>query len=175
MKTFEEFLAEAKVTIDSLKGKDRLFVILIGGSAVGKNYTFEKHFPSLPMIDIDQITYKLTGGDFEKRDKVLSKAIKMAGDEIDKYLKTGESFGQVTVGGGTKAVQNKINKAHDMGYEVALVLVDVDADTAIKRMRQRAKQGKQSSIPEWKVIKTNERARETYRQLKADYNIKVKN
>jgi predicted ABC-type ATPase len=177
MKTFEEFLNESKITLADLDSTDigPVFIIVCGGPASGKNTVFNSHFPNMPLVDMDEITFKLSGGDFEKRTKILNKAIGVANKEIDGYLKQGVSFGQVTVGGSVKTIQNKVDKAHSMGYSVAVVLIDVNADTAIKRMNKRAKIGKQSSIPEWKVIKGNERARETYRAVKADYNIKVNN
>jgi len=160
--------------LSTMKNDKKVFVIIIGGSASGKNYWYDSNL-SFPLIDLDKIVYDLTGGDFSKTRSSLSKGISIATKQIDSYLSKGKSFAQVTTGAGAKAIENKIVKAQKSGFNVGLVLVDTDVKVAIKRMNDRTKLGKQSSIPEWKIEKTNKRAKETYESLNnmTEYSVRV--
>ena len=171
---FLKFLSES--VISDIKKEEKIFLLVIGGSASGKNYVYEKNF-SFDLIDVDKITDKLAGGDFEKARSMVSKAIAIANKELEKSFSEGKSVAQVTTGAGSKGVENKFKKAQSFGFKTALVLVDTDPKVAIERNQERAKNGKQGLIPDWKVEKTNAEARETFNHLKAmvDYSLIIKN
>ena len=156
---------------------DKVFLLIIGGSASGKNYIHGKYFSKIDLVDVDEITKELSGGDFEKARKMVSKAISIANKEVEKYFQDGKSVAQVSTGSGDKAVSNKLKKAQEAGFETALVLIDVDVKKAIKRNEKRAAQGKQGLIPDWKVEKTNQAARETFNKVKSEatYSLVIKN
>ena len=172
--SFFEYLSES--VISDINNEDKVFLLVIGGSASGKNYIFEKNF-KLPLVDVDKITHRLSGGDFEKARKLVAKAVAEANKEIDASLKAGKSVAQVTTGAGAKAVENKLKKAKEFGFKTALVLVDTDWKVAYDRMVKRADAGKQGFIPDWKVEKTNKEARDTYKSLKShvDFSVVIKN
>lgn len=172
---FRNFLSES--TISGILKEGKIFLLIIGGSASGKNYIYQKNFSKIPLIDIDKITTELSGGDFEKARSFVSKAVSIANKDIEKYLEQGKSVAQVSTGSGDKAVINKFNKAKEYGFKTALILVDVDIDKSIKRNQERANSGKQGLIPDWKVEKTNAAAKDTYNKIKhlVDYSLIVKN
>lgn len=173
--SFKDFLNENPKK--DILSSDKVFLLIIGGSASGKNYVHEKHFKKIPLVDVDAITTKLSGGDFEKARKLVSKAIAQANKDLESYYQKGQSVAQVSTGSGATAVINKLNKAKEYGFETALVLVDVDTNKAIERNQARASSGKQGLIPDWKVEKTNNAARETFNSVKSlvDYSLKIKN
>jgi predicted kinase len=172
------FLNEDDKIADILK-EESIFVLVIGGSASGKNYIFEKNFKNIELIDNDQITKELSGGDFEKARKLISKATAIANKRLEKAFQEHRSVGQVSTGSNQKGVENKLIKAKSYAMKTALILIDADVKKAIKRNKERAQAGKQGLIPEWKVQKTNENARETYNNLKkldvVDYKLVIKN
>lgn len=172
---FRDYLNESSAA-DILK-EDKVFLLIIGGSASGKNYIHKKFFSKIDLVDVDAITTKLSGGDFEKARSLVSKAISMASKELEQYYAKGKSVAQVSTGSGAKAVINKFNKAKEYGFKTALVLVDVDIKKAIQRNQDRAASGKQGLIPDWKVEKTNNAARETYNTVKdqVDHAIVIRN
>ena len=131
----------------------------------------------LPLVDVDEYTKKLSGGDFVKARKFVSKSIAIANKEIEKSFQNELSIAQVTTGAGTNGVKNKLKKAKDYGFETALVLVDTDWKVAYERNVQRASDGKQGLIPDWKVEKTNKEAKETFKKLRndVDYSVIIKN
>ena len=167
---FRDFLEES--TLSDIQGQDKVFLLVIGGSASGKNYIFDKNF-TLPLVDVDAITKKLSGGDFEKAQKMITKAIKVAGSQIEDSLQKGKSIAQVTTGVGAKGVENKFKKAKAAGFTTALILVDTPLETALERNKARAQKGKQGLIPDWKVEKTNRGARDTFKQLRGKVDLEL--
>lgn len=170
---FNDFLNEG--ILNDISNEPKVFVLVIGGSASGKNYWYDKHL-DFPLVDIDKITKRLSSGDFENARKYVSKAIAIANKEMTQYFQNNLSVAQVTTGSGIKAVQNKFKKAREYGFKTALVLVDTDVKTAIARNKKRADSGKQGLIPDWKVEKTNAAAKETFNVVSrdVDFSIKVK-
>lgn len=172
--TFKSFLLENVIT--NINKEDKIFLLVIGGSASGKNYIYHKNF-KFDLVDVDKITHDLSGGDFEKARTLVAKAIAIAGKDIERAFESGKSIAQVTTGAGTKGVENKFLKAKEYGFKTALVLVDTDIKTALARQTKRAEAGEQGLIPDWKVEKTNIAAKETFNSLKnkVDYSTIIKN
>lgn len=177
MKLFREIVETD--SISKVIKNENVFVMVIGGSASGKNYIYDKNFSSIPLVDNDEITKRLSGGDFEKARKLISKATAEANKMLLSAFSKKESIGQVSTGGNIKGVENKLIKAKSFGLTTILVLIDTDVKKAIKRNKDRAESGKQGLIPEWKVEKTNDSARETFKELLklgiVDYNQIIKN
>jgi len=171
---FSDYLIESSIT--DINKEDKIFLLVIGGSASVKNYIYNKNF-NIELVDIDAITAKLSNNNFEKARKLISKAIAIANKELETAFNNGKSIAQVSTGSGIKAVQNKFIKAKSFNFKTALVLVDTDINIAIKRNQERALLGKQGLIPDWKVQKTNNAAKETYNKLKnsVDYSTIIKN
>jgi len=86
---FKSFLNEN--TIQEILNEPKIFVMIIGGVASGKSYIYEKNFKSLPLIDIDEYTKKLSNGDWEKARKFVDKAMHLAKTDLLNYFKNGES------------------------------------------------------------------------------------
>jgi len=175
MKSFRNIVESNVVT--EIKNTESIFILVIGGSASGKNYIFNKNFSNIPLVDNDEITKRLSGGDFEKARKLISKATAEANKTLETAFKSKKSIGQVTTGSGKKAIENKINKAKSFDMKVAIILIDVDIKKAQKRNIERAEAGEQGLIPDWKVEKTNLAARETFNSVKsaADFNLIIIN
>jgi predicted kinase len=165
--------------IKDILSEESIFVLVIGGSASGKNYIYDLNFKNIELVDNDQITKELSGGDFEKARKLISKATSIANKRLEKAFQDNTSIGQVSTGGNQKGVENKLIKAKSFNMKTALILIDTNVKKAVKRNEERAEAGLQGLIPEWKVEKTNTAARETFNSLKkldiVDYNIVIKN
>lgn len=171
---FRSFLSES--VISDIKKEQKIFLLVIGGTASGKNYVYEKNF-SFDLVDVDKIAYDLADGDLDKTRSVLSRAIAIANKELEKSFLAGKSVAQVSTGAGAKGTQNKIKKAQSFGFKSALVLVSTDPKVAQERNQERALAGAQGLVPDWKVQKTNAEARETFNLLKAsvDYSAVINN
>jgi predicted kinase len=158
-----------KEILESIK-LESTFVLIIGGSASGKNYIYNKNFKNIPLVDNDQLTKELSGGDFEKARKLISKATAIANKRLTSAFEKKESICQVSTGGNQKGVENKLIKAKDYGMKTLLVLIDSDIKLAQKRNQERSNAGEQGLVPDWKVEKSNIKARETFNNLK-DLNV----
>jgi len=97
--------------------------------------------------------------------KLVSKAIKAVESDIKKVFMTGKSV----VNTGVNGVLNKFKWASDAGYSTA----DVPLETALKRNQKRANDGGRNLIPDYKVERTNNAARENFSKI-ADYSIRIK-
>ena len=136
------------------------FILIVGGSASGKNYHYEQNFPNITLVDVDVVMKKL-GSDRSN----LQKAISQTNAEMKKMLDSKTSFAQTTVGISAKTLSNKIKKAHDAGFQVRLILIDVNVQRAIKQNQKRAESG-MHSVPDWKIEKTNKEAKENFKAVK---------
>jgi len=165
---FKEFLNES--IISDIQKEEKIFLLIIGGSASGKNYFFERNF-KMKLVDVDKILKDL---DSSQDRTFLSKAIAKANEELDKSFREGISVAQVSTGAGTTGVKNKLKKAEQFGFKTGLILVDTDPKVAIKRNKERANSGSQKLIPDWKIEKTNKEARETFNELKSSVNFSTK-
>ena len=56
--SFHQFLPES--VIAEISREDKIFILVIGGSASGKNYVYDKNF-SFPLVDNDKIASDLSG------------------------------------------------------------------------------------------------------------------
>jgi len=159
-KNFKTFLRESSPIAGS---KEPIFVLIIGGSASGKNYWYENNLKHMKLVDLDVFTKKLSG---DPR-KNVSKAIAMAGKELEESFKKNISVVQTGTGSNTKAVENKFKLAKKYGMKTALVLIDVDISKAIKQNEMRIKQGGHGDTlsPE-KIARTNKAAKKTFNALK---------
>lgn len=158
--------AEVNDTLKNMKSQKDIFILIIGGSGSGKNYFYEKNLKNIPLVDNDAITKKLSGGDFEKARKLVSKATSIANKMLTDAFNEKKSVCQVSTGTNEKAVFNKFKKAKDAGMKTGLILIDADINDAQKRNVNRASGGKQGLVPDWKVEKTNIAAKKTYKNIK---------
>jgi predicted kinase len=174
MNLFRNLVTEASVK-DLIK-EENIFIIVIGGVASGKSYFIDKNLrKNFPVVDIDECTEKESGGDWEKARKMVSKCIKKVEKELQDYFKRGESVVNQGSGASIPGVRNKLQWAKDAGMKTAIILVDVDLKTALKRNQERADKGDRNLIPDYKVEKTNTNARENFKEFSkiADIAIKV--
>jgi len=179
MKTFRNLaLLQESDKIKDILSEESIFILVIGGSASGKNFIFNKNFKNIELVDNDEITKELSGGDFEKARKLISKATSIANKRLEKAFKNHKSIGQVSTGSNQKGTENKLIKAKSFNMKTALILIDTDVEKAIKRNKERAETGLQDLIPEWKVQKTNENAKKTFNNInkkEINYKIIIKN
>jgi len=171
---FKAFLTES--TFQDVLKEPKIFVMIIGGVASGKSYIYEKNFNSLPLVDIDEYTKKLSNGDWEKARKFVAKAMQMAKVDLLNYFKKGESVVNTGAGGSIKGVQNKLKAAVAEGFKTCIVLVDVPEKKALERNQSRADLGARNLIPDYKVISSNKSARDNFKvfQKETDYSIRIK-
>ena len=177
--SFIQFLNESTdlSTIKSLVKTEKVFIMMIGGAASGKNYIAHKHFSELKLVDIDQYTKELSGGDFELARKFVAKGNAMVRKELEKSFKSGQSVVNVATGSGANAVIKKLKMAKENDFKTVLILIDVNIPTVLKRQALRAKSGTQGLIPDWKIEKTNKEAKMNFNDIakESDYSLIIKN
>lgn len=185
MKSFTEFreITEAKeVNAGFLKSLPKMegnfYVFVMGGTASGKNYFYEKNLSRFPLVDIDAYIKQLTGGDDTQRGKFVAKAIQMVNKDIEKKLVDRQSFAQTGSGSNYKGLYNRLKKAKDAGFSVVIVLVETNLDTAIARNQKRVQSGGHGiNLTAEKIKRTRENAAENFNKLKTtdvvDYAVKV--
>lgn len=168
-----QFLSES--VIAEISREDKIFILVIGGSASGKNYVYDKNF-SFPLVDNDKIASDLSG-DHDERLRLVSECISIANKSLERSFTSGESVAQVSTGSNSIAVLNKFKKARAHGFKTALILVDTDPEVAIKRNHLRASQGTRGLVPDWKLQKTHACARETFSKVRStvDYALAINN
>jgi len=171
---FETFLTES--TVQDVLNEPKIFVMIIGGVASGKSYIYEKNFKSLPLVDIDEYTKKLSNGDWEKARKFVAKAMQMVKVDLLNYFKKGESVVNTGTGGRINGVQHKLKAAVAEGFKTCIVLVDVPEEKALERNKSRSELGDRNLIPDYKVISSNKSARDNFKVFKkeTDYSIRIK-
>lgn len=185
MKSFLEYkeITEAKtVNLGFIKSIPRMdgdfYIFIMGGSASGKNYFYEKNLGRMPLVDVDAFTKKLSKGDDSVRGQYVAKAIHMVNKDIDQKLVDRQSFVQTGTGANYKGLYNRLKKAKDAGFNVVVILVETDVETVIKRNEKRVKSGGHgATLSVEKMKRTREYAAENFKKLKAsdvvDYAVKV--
>jgi len=98
-----------------IKQHKKVFVLICGGSASGKNYYASQL--DLPIVDVDEENKKLNNGKVDCRNTV-SKAIQITKSKLEESFKKGESFVHVTTGSVLKFVENKLKMAKENGFFV---------------------------------------------------------
>jgi len=154
--------------ITSLLKNDNLFIMVIGGVASGKSFTYNKHFSSIPVVDIDIFKHQLSGGDWEIAKKMSSKAMKLVNNELEKYFSKKKSVVNMGTGATLGGVQKKLQLAKQAGMQTAIILVDVPVETAMYRNKLRASKGDRNLIPEYKVERSNNNARDNFKIFSND-------
>jgi len=145
----------------------KLFVLIIGGAGVGKNYYIE-HTPQLRgaiVIDIDQL----------KKDSTVTNAAVQMKKDIEAALQRGDSvIVNPTIGGNVKGSVNKLKLAKQYGYKTKVVFLDGDPDAGLERVAKRVMMGGHS-VPDEKVRLTYQRAKDAFEETAAaaDYSERV--
>jgi len=132
------------------------FVIVMGGAGSGKNHFIANNPPysGYELIDVDAI----------KGEVGLDAAISQIKPLIISSFEVQENVVHPTTGTNLKAQQNKIALAHDYGYVVTLILVDVPIEQAIDQVRQRVRAGGHDVSLE-KIVSSNKIAKENFNSL----------
>lgn len=145
-----------------------MFIMVIGGTASGKNWWFDKNLKGLPLIDIDQYILKMANNDPNAdRSKLVSPAVKQAKETMTTSFEKGTTVVQTSTGGNYKGTANKFKLAKSHGMKTVLILISVSGEIAIKRNQIRVKKGGHgSTIPDQKIINSNRFARETFDKLR---------
>ena len=172
---FKDFLNES--ALKDIQKEDKIFIMIIGGVASGKSYIYEKNFSKIKLVDVDEYVKKLSGGDWEKARKLVSKGVMAAKADLLKSFKDNKSVVHMGIGGSIKQTTNKFLWAKEKGFKTAIVLVDVSLDKALERNQSRADKGERNLIPDYKVQRSNTTSRENYKVYKkiTDYSIIIKN
>ena len=145
-----------------------MFVMVVGGTASGKNWWVDRNLKGVPLIDIDQYILQASGGDpSADRSKLISPAVQLAKKAMASAFQKGTTVVQTGTGSNYKGTANKFKLAKSHGMKTALILISVDADTAIARNKKRIKEGGHgATIPKKKIINSNKFSRETFEKLR---------
>lgn len=150
------------MNIFELALQDRIFVTIIGGVGSGKNHFYKDYFDNFRLFDIDEYVEKLSDGNWEESRKYVSAAMHSVESDLKEHFNTGESCVNTCSGAITSGILKKMQWAKDQGYKTVVIFIDVSAETAMSRNIDRVNAGERGLIPEYKVLRTNEAARNNY-------------
>ena len=146
--------------------KEPKIIFMIGGVGAGKNYTADKYFKGVKIIDPDDHTLELAKGDYNLQRNFIKEAIKWVNDETSKAVKNKETVIVTGTGANYKGYVNKVNKVLDAGMKVELIFVDTDPKQAFKNNQDRInKGGRGSTIPDYKFETSYDKAKYTYENI----------
>lgn len=164
MLTFEQFLNEGVEDPAIFKA-----VFLAGGPGSGKSFIVGKTgltsmgFKVVNSDDAFEAAMKKAGMEMSsdnifstKGQEIRGKAKKLTGKKEERYLKG--RLGLVVDGTGKDPdkIANQAKKVKDMGYDVAMIFVNTDLDTAISRDAERERTIGEKGVTEyWKAVQRN--------------------
>jgi len=164
--------------INNLKNHhQKLFILVGGGSASGKNY-FANSL-NFPLLDVDQINEKLNNGKVDCRN-TISKALSIVKKKLQENFENGISFIQVSTAAGYPGTCNKFKLAKEHRFTTVFVNIDVPIKTALINNEHRVLNGGHGfTIPKWKIIASNISSKTVFNQLRktewVDYSFKIRN
>ena len=158
-------------------------VILAGSPGAGKSYVVKKTYPNIKIINSDDLfEYLLDKNNLSKiiDSKAPDYNKKMALRNFGKKLTMKKESFYVNsmlpiiidgTGREIKRVSNTKKWLESLGYDVSLVLVDVDLETAKRRNQQRTRKVPEEDIliPTWKSIQDNKNSGEYKNLFGEDY------
>ena len=115
--------------------------------------------------------------DWDEARNFVAKAMQQASKDLESYIKEGASVVNTGAGQSLKGTIRKLNLAADAGFKTAVILVDVPEKKALDQNISRAEKGQRNLIPKYKVIASNESARNNFKEYKkiTDYSLVIKN
>lgn len=147
-----------------IKQHKKVFVLICGGSASGKNYYASQL--DLLIVDVDEENKKLNNGKVDCRNTV-SKAVQITKSKLEESFKKNESFVHVTTGSTLKFVENKLKMAKENGFFVIYIHVNTTLKQARQNNKERVKNGGHgSTIPDWKFRTTKIQSNYIFNLLK---------
>lgn len=134
------------------------FVLIMGGAGSGKNHFISTNpvYSKYNLIDVDAIKGELG----------VATAIKQIKPLLTQAFEQRQNIAHPTTGSNLKAQQNKINLAHEYGYNVTLILINTPIDRAIDQVRNRVRKGGHD-VQIDRIVSSNKNARENYDSLSA--------
>jgi len=146
--------------------EDPVYVLIAGGVGAGKSYVLSKN-TKLPIIDIDDVTMELGGGEYSAKN--TSKAMAITKKKVLDMLDSGESFIHMGTSANLNATINKLKVAKDKGFTTVLLFIDTPPEQAIENNKERVtKGGRGDTIPDHKFQRTYDGAKNTFDNLKND-------
>lgn len=136
-------------------------IFMVGAPAAGKSTTRQKLFPTLPVIDPDEIKKGLEGYDPKKPWLVHSQSKKISREMFTTYLEKNISFTYDTTGGNVERMEKEIGEAREKGYQIVILLVTCPLAECLKRNRQRER-----TVPDEVVIEIWNEVQESFQVLK---------
>lgn len=142
----------------------KIFILIGGGSASGKNHYASKL--KYKLIDIDEINKNLNNGRINVR-TTINKAINEMKKQLEQNFRLGKSIVHVTTASNFKGTENKFKLAKRYGYKTVFVNVKTTLARAILNNEKRMNEGGHGeTIPYWKFLKTKVESEKVFRQLK---------
>lgn len=136
----------------------------MGTFGAGKSTIYQKYHANIPLIDIDEITFELGHGVYDKMNvsQAIHKSFMMTYD----FIKRRKSFVKMGTGSSYKGLSRMIKTAKENGFYIELVYIDINPTVAFKRVQARAQQiGRGFDITLDAIIKTRNASLENYKIL----------
>jgi predicted kinase/nicotinamide mononucleotide adenylyltransferase len=165
---------QQSVNIKNLKKlamKEPTFIFLMGGTGSGKNYTYEKYLKGIPLIDLDDYTKEFAEEYCTEARKQVSRATARSKRELLSAFSSQKSIVQMGTGNNIKSTSNKFKWAKEHGLKVVVVLVDVDPKVALRRNKERHAGGESRLVPDEKVVRTVQVAKDNSKIFAKDSNV----
>jgi predicted ABC-type ATPase len=155
------------------KAKDKKATLVIGGSGSGKSTLAEGrylHEDHALLIDADLAKRELP--EFAEQDgasRVHVESNAIVDDVLEMAVESGDSIVKPMTGSDYAKTRQLVEQLRARGYAVRVVLVDLPADEAVRRIDEiRVKEEGGMPVPEKVTRDSNRLARETYNKLKAE-------
>lgn len=151
--------------------------LMLGGGGSGKGYYLKKmkakdpSLDKLPVIDVDDMRdmipdyERVKGIDPKKASSYVHEEVSHIGKDIDKeYIDKKSSFVKDAVFGNPAKLEKLVDELKNKGYDVHLVGVATDFDTALKRIDERFKRT-QRYVPTEVARKGHKGASESFKKV----------
>lgn len=174
LKIQEHLLEGSENSVEGIKSLvdsgEKVYILYGGGIGSGKSHHAADNFSDMKIIDSDEIAMRNAGDTPPDQipPSIYSAALKEKQREVAEALQGAESFIEMGTSSNEEAAIKKIEAAKANGFKTAFIFVDVPLQVSIDRNRERIQKGGRG-VPqdkEYKIERTNERARNTAEQMK---------
>lgn len=143
-----------------------LYVLTVGGMAVGKSFVVSRFIKTIPVMDVDDIMKQLKYVDYSRAH--FSKAMKLIAEKIKTAMDNKESIIAMGTSSDLSFSIDKLFNAKMNGYTTVLLFIDASYEQAVRQNEERKEKGERAVAAEkgYRIRQTNTGSANTYAILK---------